>query len=196
MTRIKKMKTPKRLPKALSREQVAANFQAIPASVPRDRALIGLAYHAGLRVEELVNLRVDDVDLKRGRVTVQRGKGGKGRTVPLNQLVKRSLTAYLKVRPDDETTALFVSRHHRGLSTSSAQKLFKRYAQKAKVNASIHALRHSVATHMLDNGAPLAWIQDFLGHASITSTVLYSKLTDKRREEVFHQLEMSGAFVG
>lgn len=111
----------------------------------------------------------------------------------MHELVRRSVHTSLKVRPDGMTNRLFVSRHHRGLSISSAQKLFKHYAQKAKVNASIHALRHSVATHMLEKSAPLAFLQDFLDHASITSPVLYSKLTDKRRAEVFSQLELTGA---
>lgn len=193
--RIRKMKTPRALPKPLTQEQVAAVFAAIPASKPRDRALIGLAYHAGLRVSEIVALQPDQIDRVRRTLVVRSGKGDKDRLVLLNKSILRLLKAYEAEWPElPASCPYFPTASGRPLSVSRVQKLFKTYARKAGVNASIHAMRHSIATHLLEQGAPIQWIQGFLGHESVNTTIIYAKLTDRRRHDVFNQLEMAGAF--
>ena len=194
-SRIRKMKTPRSLPKPLTREQVAAIFALIPASKPRDRALIGLAYHAGLRVSEIVALKPDQMDRVRRTLIVRNGKGDKDRLVLLNKAILRLLKTHEAEWPEQPVSyPYFTTTSGRQLSVSRVQKLFKVYARKAGVNASIHAMRHSIATHLLEQGAPIQWIQEFLGHESLNTTVIYAKLTDRRRHDVFDQLELVGAF--
>lgn len=156
----------------------------------RDRALMEVLYGGGLRVSECCSLDVDDLDGGRyggGTVlSVRRGKGGKGRVVPLGSKALEALEAYLGVRDDfcDPRTkrrhpsALFLNFRGGRLTSRSAQRLLARYAVRAGVSeATPHALRHSVATHLLDGGVDLRSIQELLGHASLASTQVYTRVS-------------------
>ncbi len=156
----------------------------------RDRALMEVLYGGGLRVSECVGLDLDDLD--RGRygggtvVQVRRGKGGKHRVVPLGGKAEQAIDAYLGAREPfrhprtgaRDPRALFLN--HRGgrLSARSVQRILERYAvQTGLLGTTPHALRHSVATHLLDGGVDLRSIQELLGHASLASTQIYTKVS-------------------
>jgi integrase/recombinase XerC len=148
----------------------------------RDRALLEVLYGAGLRVSEAVGLDVDDLmhDGAGLLVTVRRAKGGKSRTVPLGDQAATALDAWLAVRRSLATgTALFVGAGGQRLTTRSVQRQVQRWRTAGGVMqpATPHALRHSYATHLLDGGVDLRSIQELLGHASLASTQIYTKVS-------------------
>ncbi len=170
------VKSPKRkqpLPRALSVDDA---FRVVEApAAPRERAIHELLYGAGLRVSELCALDVGDVD--GDFVHVRRGKGGKARLVPMGSQARRAIDAYLVVRrPGGE--ALFLNARGGRLTARSIQRNLKAQAGAAGVAAATpHTLRHSFATHLLDGGADLRAIQELLGHASLASTQIYTKVS-------------------
>lgn len=161
----------------------------------RDEAILALLFSTGLRVSELANLKKDQVPLNKEEFTV-RGKGKKLRLVFLSNLAKDKLSAYLKARKD-LAPGLFV-RHDPGmkkktleaggsLTPRSIQRLVKKYAIAAGIprNITPHTLRHSFATNLLSNGADIRSVQAMLGHASITTTQIYTHVSDKHLKDVF-----------
>lgn len=160
----------------------------------RDRAILETLFSTGLRVSELCNLRIGDVNLDKGEFAV-RGKGGKLRVVFLSSSARDALQAYLKKR-DDIHEALFIAHHAGGafqeeskaihLTPRSVQRLIKKYAAMAGIVKKVtpHQLRHSFATDLLHNGADIRSVQTMLGHASITTTQIYTHYTDKRLKEI------------
>lgn len=156
----------------------------------RDRALLELLFSTGLRVGELVKLNRDSVDLKRDEFSV-RGKGGKIRLVFLSQDAKDALSQYNKKRPD-VNEALFVGIQKKvggrtgRLTTRQIERLVKRYAIKAGIANKVtpHTLRHLFATDLLTNGADIRSVQALLGHSSITTTQIYTHMTDRQLREV------------
>ncbi len=179
-----------RIPRYLSQAEVGRFFEAIPAG--RDRLLFGLIYLYGLRVGEVALLRVGDVDLERGRILIQRLKGGAWSERPIFRSVEAPLRAHLTARRADSSLALFPGRAG-PLKKRQIQALFERYRGGAGLpdTFTCHCLRHSIATHLLDAGVALEFVQDHLGHQSIRSTSIYARITDHRRAEVFRQLEAS-----
>ena len=192
------VRSPKRrhsLPRALSVDHVFALVEApshdlgkplFRALKLRDRALFEMLYGAGLRVSECCGLDRDDVQWRRGvdsvaLVRVRRGKGKKERVVPLGRKGVAALDAYLDARgqlASDETAALFLNRGGGRLCARSVQRSLARYVKASGVPyATPHALRHSFATHLLDGGADLRAIQELLGHASLSSTQIYTKVS-------------------
>jgi integrase/recombinase XerD len=186
----------RRLPKALSVDQVlavlgAAGDEATPLGI-RDRALLEVLYGTGARISEAVALDVDDLDLADG-VVLLRGKGSKQRIVPLGSYGRDAVQAYLvRARPalvaaGRGTAAVFVN--HRGgrLSRQSAWATLRAAAQRAGVVTPVspHTLRHSFATHLLDGGADVRVVQELLGHASVTTTQIYTMVTVERLREVY-----------
>jgi site-specific recombinase XerD len=172
------------LPQVLKPAEVAALLERIPASTPldlRDRAMFELAYAAGLRAEELVNLdtAASDADAEQVRVD---GKGGRTRVVPAGEHAWRALDRYLtRGRPaldSGASGALFLSKSGRRLSTSDVRRRLRRQAVRAGVSP--HTLRHSFATHLLEGGADLRTIQELLGHASIGTTQTYTRVESRR----------------
>lgn len=155
----------------------------------RDRALLATLFSTGLRVSELCGLN-RDLDLARGELSV-RGKGGKIRLVFLSPSARKAIAAYLALRTDTHE-ALFVSHRHNTrvtrLSPRSVQKLIRRWAKDAGIAKRVtpHKLRHSFATDLLQGGADLRAVQMLLGHASLSTTQIYTHLTDKQLKEV-HQ---------
>ncbi len=182
----------RRLPRVLKASELAMLLDRIPTSTPlelRDRALFELAYGSGLRAEELVALELGSVDFDSEAVRVE-GKGEKTRLVPAGEHALRALERYLaRGRPAlrrDRDTALFLSKSGRRLSTSDVRRRLRTWARQAAAQAPAladahpHALRHSFATHLLDGGADLRAIQEMLGHATISTTQVYTRVESER----------------
>ncbi len=158
---------------------------------PRDKALFGLIYLYGLRVSEAVLLKHEDVDFEKGRILIRRTKAGIGGERPLFKSAQRLLKRYLKAR-HDTSDGLFTTRQG-NISRQRVQQLFKAYARKAGLDArySVHCLRHSIATHLLEAGEGIEFVRDHLGHRNIQNTMIYAQITDSRREESFKRVEGS-----
>ena len=188
--------SPKRdayLPRVLKPAEVASVLDGIPASTPlelRDRALFELAYAAGLRAEEIVNLNVSDIDPDGEQVRVE-GKGSKTRVVPAGEPAWRALARYLeRGRPaltQDAEPALFVSKTGKRLSTSDIRRRLNGWVRRAALQGGVspHTLRHSFATHLLEGGADLRAIQELLGHATISTTQTYTRVESGRLKKVY-----------
>lgn len=187
-------KLEKRLPQVLSVREVERLLGAPRGNEPgglRDRAMLELLYATGIRVSELVNLNVVDANLEQAFLRCL-GKGAKERMVPLGSLAVRGVVDYLqhgrsRLVRDDSETALFVNHHGRRLTRQGFWKIVKRYAEDAKIEREItpHTLRHSFATHLLENGADLRSVQEMLGHADISTTQIYTHVTRGRLKEVY-----------
>lgn len=190
---------PQRLPKALSVDEVtrilsaAAGAESEPAVLAtRDAALLEFLYGSGARISEAVGLDVDDIDLDAGAVLL-RGKGSKERVVPVGSYAREALSAYqVRGRPDlvsrgRGTAALFLNARGGRLSRQSAWTVLRRAAQRAGIAKEIspHTLRHSYATHLLDGGADVRVVQELLGHASVTTTQVYTLVTVDKLREVY-----------
>ncbi len=186
-----------RLPRVLKSEEVAALLDRIPVTTPlelRDRALFELAYAAGLRAEELVTLDLESIDFDSEAVRVD-GKGGRTRVVPTGEYALRALQGYLaKGRPvlaTEHGRALFLSKSGRRLSTSDVRRRLRTWARQAAIRVPAlaethpHALRHSFATHLLDGGADLRVIQELLGHATISTTQVYTRVGSARLRSAY-----------
>jgi site-specific recombinase XerD len=194
------LRSPKRaqnLPRVLKAGEVAALLDRIPGTSPlelRDRALFELAYACGLRAEELVMLDVPSIDFDSELVRVE-GKGGKTRLVPVGEHALRALERYLaKARPalvNGPDDALFLSKSGRRLSTSDIRRRLRAWARLAARSAPAlgdahpHALRHSFATHLLEGGADLRAIQELLGHATISTTQVYTRVESARLRQAY-----------
>ncbi|NNG40827.1 site-specific tyrosine recombinase XerD [Flexivirga sp. ID2601S] len=189
-------KPPRRLPKAIPLDQVerlleAASVGDTPASL-RDRALLELLYGIGARVSEAVGLDVDDLDFDHHSVRVL-GKGNKERVLPLGRYAEESLSSYLtRARPalavrGTGTPALFLNLRGGRLSRQSAWSIIQAAAKRADLSGHLspHTLRHSFATHLLDRGADVRVVQELLGHASVTTTQIYTMVSVQQLREVF-----------
>jgi len=187
---------PRRLPKAISLDQVerllaAATADGTPLAL-RDRALLEMLYGTGSRISEAVGLDRDDLDLDAGTVLL-RGKGGKQRVVPVGTYARAAVDAYLvRSRPQLAATglstpALFLNARGGRLSRQSAWTVLRTVAARARLSPHIspHTLRHSFATHLLDGGADVRVVQELLGHASVTTTQIYTLVTVDRLREVY-----------
>jgi integrase/recombinase XerC/integrase/recombinase XerD len=182
------------LPDVLKPDEVAALLDRIPATTPlelRDRALFELAYACGLRAEELVNLDVTSVDFDAEQVRVL-GKGSKTRFVPAGEPALRSVARYLErargaLAAGEGEPALFLSKSGRRLSTSDIRRRLRVWARHAAAQGAVHphALRHSFATHLLEGGADLRSIQELLGHASISTTQIYTRVESARLRSAY-----------
>ena len=177
------------LPKVLKPNEVAELLERIPGSTPldlRDRALLELAYAAGLRAEELVNLNLGSLDADAEEVRVE-GKGGRTRVVPVGEHAWRAIDRYMArgrtVLNTGESEALFLSKSGRRLSTSDIRRRLRLQTRRAGVSP--HTLRHSFATHLLEGGADLRTIQELLGHSSISTTQTYTRVESKRLKKAY-----------
>ena len=173
-----------KLPVVLSREEVKSVLTNI--RVLRHRACLTLIYSCGLRLHEATSLRVNQVDSKRMLIHIQKAKGGIGRYVPLPETTLKILRAHYKTHRNPLLVFPAPGRgeHLETISTkplpdSSIQTVFKKSLREAKVNkdASVHTLRHSYATHLLEDGTDIRIIQEYLGHKSIRTTMIYTHLT-------------------
>ena len=176
------------LPDALSIEEVASLLEAAMGDSPgaaRDYAMLELLYASGIRVSELVNMDVPDMDLERGFVRCL-GKGSKERMIPIHPEAAQTLHAYLSQgRPElangKSGRAVFLNRRGERLTRQGFWLILRGLAKRAGVQRKLspHTLRHSFATHLLRGGAPLRHVQELLGHASITTTQIYTHLTSE-----------------
>jgi integrase/recombinase XerD len=190
---------PKRLPRALSVEQITALLEAAGGDTAgedapralRDRALLEFLYGTGSRISEAVGLDLDELDLEGGAVRLF-GKGSRERIVPVGRLAREALSAYLvRGRPaliSRGTPAVFLSARGNRLSRQSAWTILQETAGRAGIDPAVvspHVLRHSYATHLLDGGADVRVVQELLGHASVTTTQVYTLVTVDRLREVY-----------
>jgi len=179
-----------RLPRYLTQIELRAFFAAIQSL--RDRTLFALIYHYGLRVGEVALLRCEDVDPDRGRIVIKRLKSGAWTEQPLFSTTARLLRRYTGTLRGSAEDPLFRGRHG-SLKKRQIQSLFSRYRDQAGLDRryTCHGLRHSIATHLLDAGVALEFVQDHLGHQSIRSTSIYARITDRHRAALFQKLERS-----
>jgi len=175
---LKAPKVDKRLPKYITYEE----FQSILKLVKkkRDRLILLLLFYTGLRVSELVNLKKGDIMLNDGLIKVY-GKGGKERIIPIPNFLINELGEYLK---EIKTEKIF------DLSTRQVERIVKRYAEKAGIKKKVtpHVLRHSLATLLLTNGIDIRYIQELLGHSSISTTQIYTHVVPMKLKEIYQKV--------
>lgn len=184
------------LPETLNQAQVETLLGAIPPLHPhalRNRAMLELLYASGLRVSELVHARLENVNLEEGMIRVT-GKGNKTRLIPVGRTACEAIRSYLAAerprRVGKRTgSEIFLSERGRGLTTVRVWQIVKDIAKLAGLEQSIypHLLRHSFATHLLENGADLRIIQEMLGHADISTTQIYTHVDQHRLKAVHHK---------
>jgi integrase/recombinase XerD len=187
---------PRSLPRPMPVEEVRRLLDAPDPVTPggvRDRAILELLYGSGLRISELTGLDVDDLELEAGSVRVL-GKGGKEREVPLGSFSREAVAAYLtRGRPALSTVAsraaLFLNARGGRLSRQSCARLLARYVRLAGIDrrVTLHTLRHSFATHLLEGGADVRVVQELLGHASVATTQIYTLVTSQHLREVYER---------
>jgi integrase/recombinase XerD len=185
---------PTGLPKALTEEEVGRLLDAVvgtDVAAVRDRAILEVLYGSGLRISEVVGLSLGDVDLAERMLRVL-GKGSKERNVPIGRMAKDALLAWLdpevrgSLRPGratrDDLDALFVNLRGRRLTRQGVWGIVRRYGTVAGLDGRLtpHVLRHSCATHLLDHGADIRTVQELLGHASVSTTQIYTKVSTER----------------
>lgn len=187
------LRVAKPLPSHLRDEEVVALFDVI--SKPRDRAMFKVMLRSGLRVEEISNLHISDLDMKRNMIYVRRGKGGKGRVVYFSKDAYEAIVNYLRVRAPSRERKLFLVEKglYKGkpISVRGIQKRIEYYAQKTGLKMSSHHLRHTMATQMLNAEAEVTTIQELLGHNGINTTERYCSVSNvKVMRDYFKAMEV------
>ena len=195
---------PTGIPKALAEEQITALLAAVTGDDPlarRDRALLELLYGTGARISEVCDLSMGDIDFE-GRLVRLFGKGAKERIVPFGRAAAEALDHWfapggrLELTPSqwrrrDDANAVFLNTRGGRLTRQAAWAVVKKYGRRAGLDAhhelSPHVLRHSCATHLLDHGADLRVVQELLGHASISTTQVYTKVSQERLWQVYRE---------
>jgi integrase/recombinase XerC len=202
MTMIRTPRQGKRLPKAITIDQVEKLLSAPSDSDVlgrRDRAMLETLYSTGMRVSELVGLNHDDLEMTNETLQV-RGKGKKERVVPLGSHALAAINRYLDMLKTDAEFApvwndarpnkpLFLNKHGKRLSSRSVRRKLDKYLKQVGLDPTIspHTLRHSFATHLLDNGADLRSVQELLGHQSLSTTQVYTHLTSQRLTDAYNK---------
>lgn len=191
--------TPKKastLPKAISPQAVEQLLEAPDTTTPlgvRDRTILELMYATGLRISELVNLKLSDMHLTMGFIQTM-GKGEKERIIPLGEIASQwldhyldSARVYLQDQSAETSEYVFLNSRGKGLSRQGVWKKVKQLALEAGIDQNVtpHTLRHSFATHLLENGADLRMVQELLGHADISTTQIYTHITKTRLKQVY-----------
>ena len=197
LTGIRTPKQEKRLPKCLDLDEVQRLLDAPDESDIlgcRDKAMLEVLYSSGVRVSELVDLAMADIDLDEGILRV-RGKGRKDRLTPIGSQAMAAVRRYLQMRgidadyiaPDMAESHVFLNKHGESLSTRSVRRKLDKYLLQVGLDPGIspHTLRHSFATHLLNNGADLRSVQELLGHQSLSTTQVYTHLTTHRMKEAY-----------
>lgn len=184
---IPRPKKPSTLPKAISTHDIKRMLGMVENT--KHRLLLKLCYGMGLRVSEITNLKIADIDSKRTQVLVNQGKGKKDRYVNLPESILEELRAYyLQYKPKE---FLFEGRYGVQYSVRSVQSVFKNAMKKAKINkkVGIHCLRHSYATHLIEQGTDIRFVQELLGHKDIKTTMIYTNLTDQTKRKIKSPLD-------
>jgi len=198
--RLEGVRVPSGIPKPLSEEQIGSLLDAVIGNEPihrRDRALLELLYASGARISEVVGLSMGDIDFDESLVRVY-GKGGKERIVPFGSAADRALDDWFgpsgrarlvpaRWKRRDDAEAIFLNQRGGRLTRQGAWLVIKKYGERAGItdHLSPHVLRHSCATHLLDHGADLRIVQEMLGHASISTTQIYTRVSQDRLWEVY-----------
>lgn len=188
-------KIEKRVPNVLTSNEVALLLEQ-PKNVDlkgtRDKAMLEFAYATGMRVTEIISLNIDDIDLEKGYATCRTGK--KERTVPIGNMSLKALKEYVQnarniIIKDESEKALFVNINGQRLTRQGFWKIIKYYKEQAHIEKDItpHVLRHSFATHLLQNGADLKSIQTMLGHSDILSTQIYMQFQDETLKNIYRK---------
>lgn len=191
--KIHSLKVAKKLPEILSNDEVEALLSQ-PKSTDlkglRDKAMLELLYATGIRVSEMIELKVEDADMNIGYITCR--TGAKERVIPVYSLARKAVREYIeRVRPqmvkNEETDTLFVNCNGKSMTRQGFWKIIKSYAAAANIDKDItpHTLRHSFATHLLENGADLKSIQEMLGHVDISSTQIYAEIVNSKIQSVY-----------
>jgi integrase/recombinase XerC len=193
---IKTPKQDKKLPKFLEYEEVVRLLNTPPANTclgARDRAILEVLYSTGMRVSELVSLNMEDVDFLSEVIHI-RGKGKKERICPIGSSALQAIQNYIEFRnrrmandSSFDSRVLFANKHGQRLSTRSVRRKMDKYLVEAGLDPEIspHTLRHSFATHMLNNGADLRSVQELLGHQSLSTTQIYTHITTSHMNEEY-----------
>lgn len=184
---IKFAKTAKKLPVVLSRNEIERMIASLDNK--KHRLLLALSYGAGLRVSEAINLKVGDVDLEELVIHIKGAKGNKDRISTLSDKIRDDLGELLVDKPHG--SYVFESNRGGKLDERSAQKIFENASKKAGItkDVSFHSLRHSFATHLLENGVDIRYVQELLGHANIRTTQIYTKVTNPMLKNIKSPLE-------
>lgn len=196
--KLKSPKVPRSLPKNLTKEEVKKLLGVIPPTRKRDRLIVLLLYGSGLRVSELCNLKIDDIDFERSLIIVRGGKGAKDRIVPISKALLRAIEDYLKTRSDDSEYLIVEERRNRKdkLSPKTVWYLLDKYGKKAGIKVTPHMLRHSFATHMLENGIDIRVIQEILGHSNLSTTQIYTKVTVEHLRRAQEKAKLIESLMG
>jgi integrase/recombinase XerC len=186
-------KQPKRLPRLLRVDEVIQLLDGVPVETPagvRDRAMLETLYGGGLRVSELVGMNVDDLDCENDLVRVL-GKGRRERLCPVGEMAAGWLRRWITLRQPKapQERAMFLNQRGGRLTTRSVGRLLQAHLLRAGLvdSASPHTLRHSFATHLLDGGADLRSVQELLGHRNLTTTQIYTHVTQDRILDIYHE---------
>lgn len=184
-------KLPKKLPHFLTIEEVDKLFD-VPLNTPydfRNKAMLELLYATGMRISELINLKIQDIDFSEDFVHVL-GKGDKERIIPINETSKKYLFIYLEEQrplllPRSQSEYLFINNRRGRISRQGFFKIIKNLCVEANIKKDIspHILRHSFATHLLNNGADLRIVQELLGHSDISTTQIYTHISDEKKRK-------------
>ena len=184
--------TEKKLPNVLSPSEIGILIDFYDHDLfisSRNKTIIDFMYSTGCRVSELINVEESDIDIEEAFVRLE-GKGSKQRIVPLGSKVRINLENYLPLRNKDrknKNNKLFISKSYKNLDRTAVFRIIKSTGVKAGINKELypHILRHSAATHMLEGGCDLRTVQEFLGHSSVSTTQIYTKVTKAFLEEAF-----------
>lgn len=191
-----KLKKGKRLPKFLELTDIEKIFSIIEVDKKfgeRDLAILELLYATGMRVSELCSLKMSNILFELDCVRIL-GKGKKERLIPFGESARQALNNYLNAERialnNDNSQFVFLNKYGEGLSRQSIWKIIKKYTKKAHINQEVspHVFRHSFATHLLENGADLRFIQELLGHSNITTTEIYTHLSKENLLKTYHAL--------
>lgn len=191
------LKEEKHIPTTLNYEQIKKAFELPDPTSElgiRDQAILELFYGTGIRLSELNNLKMQDIDFSNGLVKVT-GKGSKDRMVPLGEVAQQALRNYFNVRPallqktiEKDTQAVFLNCYGKPLSRRGIQKTVSKYLKYFSATGTYpHTLRHSFATHLLDGGADLVAVKELLGHSSLSTTQIYTHVSTERLKRIYKQ---------
>ena len=191
---IHSLKIKKKLPKTLTNDEIEALLNKPETNTQkgiRDKAMLELLYATGIRVTEMIDLKIEDVDMNIGYVNCRHGE--KMRVIPIYSLARQAVKKYIEearpymIKSENDTDTLFVNCNGEKMSRQGFWKIIKQYAILANINKDItpHTLRHSFATHLLENGADLRSIQEMLGHTDISSTQVYAQIVKNKIKDVY-----------
>jgi len=179
---LKFAKTSKKLPVVLSRNEIKGIINSIKNR--KHKLLVALSYGAGLRVSEVINLKVRDISIEDLTIHIKQAKGKRDRITVFPEKLKSEVTSFIVGRKNNDY--LIISDRGGKLTTRTAQKIFEKALKSAKIkkDATFHSLRHSFATHLLENGVDVRYVQELLGHANIRTTQIYTKVTNPKLKNI------------